>query len=151
MEKVLGRFNVVDAKPLGVPLEPHVRFSMIVPTHDDATNYMKNVLHSSTCGSFTYAMVATWIDIAHVVGVVSMFMANSSRAHWEAIESILRYLNGTKGESLCSGKGPFELKGFCDSDMAGDVDTRCHEDPSLCADRKAEPPGSWTGRIRSLR
>ena len=27
---------------------------------------------------------------------------------------------------------------------------RCSEDISLCADREAEPLGSWTGRIRSL-
>ena len=27
--------------------------------------------------------------------------------------------------------------------------TRCREDPSLCADREAEPPGFWTGRTRS--
>ena len=27
---------------------------------------------------------------------------------------------------------------------------RCREDPSLCADREVEPPGSWTGRIQSL-
>ena len=26
---------------------------------------------------------------------------------------------------------------------------RCHEDPSLGANREAEPPGFWTGRIRS--
>ena len=25
----------------------------------------------------------------------------------------------------------------------------CREDPSLCADREAEPPGFWTGRTRS--
>ena len=25
----------------------------------------------------------------------------------------------------------------------------CREDPSLCADREAEPPGFWTGRIQS--
>ena len=27
---------------------------------------------------------------------------------------------------------------------------RCRENPSLCADREAEPRGFWTGRIRSL-
>ena len=36
----------------------------------------------------------------------------------------MRYLKGTKNKCLCYGKDPLELKGFCDSDMAGDVDTR---------------------------
>ena len=53
----------------------------------------------------------------------SKFIANPGRAHWEAIKSILRYLKGTIGKCLCYGKDPLELEGFCDSDMAGDVDT----------------------------
>ncbi|MCO5562840.1 hypothetical protein L7F22_016475 [Adiantum nelumboides] len=47
-----------------------------------------------------------------------------ARLHWDAVKSIMRYLKGTKNKCLCYGKGPLELKGFCDSDMAGDVDTR---------------------------
>ena len=46
-----------------------------------------------------------------------LVQTNPGRAHWEAIKSILRYLKRTKG------KGPLELKEFCDSNMAGDVDT----------------------------
>ncbi|KAH7301632.1 hypothetical protein KP509_23G035000 [Ceratopteris richardii] len=66
-----------------------------------------------------------WILVkAHAVGVVSRFMANPGKAHWEAVKSILRYLKGTKNKCICYGKDPLELKGFCDSDMAGDVDTR---------------------------
>ncbi|MCO5589082.1 hypothetical protein L7F22_043048 [Adiantum nelumboides] len=51
-------------------------------------------------------------------------MANPGRLHWDAVKSIMRYLKGTKNKCLCYGKGPLELKGFCDSDMAGDVDTQ---------------------------
>ena len=69
-----------------------------------------------------YAMFATRPDIPHAVRLVRRFMANPCRAHWEAIKSILGYFKGTKGKCLCYGKGPLELKGFCDSDMAGDVD-----------------------------
>ncbi|KAH7387965.1 hypothetical protein KP509_16G051000 [Ceratopteris richardii] len=125
IEKVLDRFNVADAKPLGVPLHPHVKLSKDdCPKNDDAASYMKSVPYASACGSLMYAMVATRPDIAHAVGVVSRFMANPGRAHWEVVKSILRYLKGTKSKCLCYGKGPLELKGFCDSDMAGDVDTR---------------------------
>ncbi|MCO5586528.1 hypothetical protein L7F22_040468 [Adiantum nelumboides] len=68
-----------------------------------------------------YTMVATRPDIVHAVGVVSWFMANPGRLHWDAVKSIMRYLKGTKNKCLCYGKGPLELKGFCDSDMASDV------------------------------
>ena len=90
---------------------------MICFKDDDAGNCMKNVPYASACDSLMYAMVATWPDIVHAVGVVSRFIANPGRAHREAIKSILRYLKGTKGKCLCYGKGPSELKGFCDSYM----------------------------------
>ena len=48
------------AKPLGVPLRPHVKLSKDgCPKDDDAANYMKNVLYASACGSLIYAMVVT--------------------------------------------------------------------------------------------
>ena len=98
---------------LGVPLQPHVRLSKDdCPKDDDAANYMKNVPYASACGSLKYVMVANRPNIAHLVGVVSRFMANIGRANCEAIKSILRYLKGTKGKCLCYAKVPLELKDF---------------------------------------
>ena len=112
---------MVDVKPLGVPLQPHVRLSKDdCPKDDDAANYMKNVPDASACGS-------TRPDISHAVGFVSRFMANPCRARWEAIKSILRYYKGTKDKCLCYRKGPLELKGFCHSEMAGDAETQVHK------------------------
>ena len=106
---------MADTKPLGVPLQLHVRLSKDdCPKDDDAANYMKNVPYAPACSSLMYAMVATRPDIAHAVGVVSRFTFNLGRAHWEAIKSILRYLKGTKCKCLCYGNGPLELNGFCD-------------------------------------
>ena len=36
----------------------------------------------------------------------------------------MRYLKETKNKCLCYGKDPLELKGFCHSNMAGDMDTQ---------------------------
>ena len=48
IEKVLDRFNVADAKPLGVPLQTHVRISKDdCPKDDYAANYIKNVPYAS--------------------------------------------------------------------------------------------------------
>ena len=42
-----------------------------------------------------YTMVYTRLDIDYAVGVVSRFMSNQGKAHWEAVKWILRYLRGT--------------------------------------------------------
>ena len=124
IEKVLDKFNVVDAKPIGVPLQPHVRLSKDdCRKDDDVINYMKNVPYASACGSLMYAMVATRPDIAHAVKVVSRFMVNPDRAHYEAIKSILRYLKGTKGKWLCYGKCHRNYQDYVIFYMGGNVDT----------------------------
>jgi hypothetical protein len=64
---------------------------------------MSRVPYSSTVGSLMYAMVCTRPDIAHAVGVVSRYMNNLGKEHWEAVKWILRYLRGTANHALCFG------------------------------------------------
>ena len=71
-----------------------------------------------------YAMVCTRPDIAHAVGVVSRFMENPGKEHWEAVKWVLRYLRGTTDMALCYGGSDILLQGYCDSDFAGDIDSR---------------------------
>ena len=70
-----------------------------------------------------YAMVATHLDIAYVVGVISCYMPNPHKAHCKAITCVFRYLKGTQRKCLCYGKGALSLQGYYDADMVGDLDT----------------------------
>jgi len=56
---------------------------------------MSKVQYASAVESLMYAMVCIIPDIAHAVGVVSRFLSNPEREHWEGVKWILRYLNGT--------------------------------------------------------
>lgn len=58
---------------------------------------MDRVPYASLVGSLIFAMVCTRPDIAYSVGVLSRFMANQGKAHWEAAKWVLRYLGGTSG------------------------------------------------------
>ncbi|MCO5551483.1 hypothetical protein L7F22_005452 [Adiantum nelumboides] len=71
-----------------------------------------------------YAMVATRPDIAFAVGVVSRYMSNPGKKHWEVVKGILRYLKGTKNLCICFGKLPLSVDGFTDADFAGHPDCR---------------------------
>ena len=68
--------------------EIQVYFPIFPKTMNDVANYMKNVPYASTFGSLMDSMVATRLDIAHAMRVVSRFMAKSRRAYPEAIKSI---------------------------------------------------------------
>jgi hypothetical protein len=64
---------------------------------------MSRVPYSSTVGSLMYAMVFTRLDISHAMGVVSRYMNNLGKEHWEVVKWILRYLRGTATHALCFG------------------------------------------------
>ena len=71
------------------------------PTTKEEKEGMAKVPYSSAEGSLMYAMVCTRPDIAHAVGVVSKFLENPRKEHWEAVKWILRYLRGTTRDCLC--------------------------------------------------
>ena len=87
---------------------------------------MEKVPCASAVGSLMYAMVCTRPDIAQAVGLVSRYMENPGKTHWEAVKYIFRYLRGTPDHGLVFGgrDRDFSLVGFCDSDYAGDRDRR---------------------------
>lgn len=85
---------------------------------------MANVPYVSIIGSLMYAMVCTRPDIAHAVKVVSKYMSNPGKQHWETMKWILRYLRGTASLVLCFKKSDLRLQGYIDIDMAGDIDGR---------------------------
>ncbi|XP_071921747.1 disease resistance protein At4g27190-like [Coffea arabica] len=83
---------------------------------------MKKVPYASAVSSLMYAMVCTRPDIADVVGVVSRYLSNPGKEHWNAVKWILRYSKGTSRLCLCFGNGKTMLDGYTDADMAGDLD-----------------------------
>ena len=85
---------------------------------------MTKIPYQSVVGSLMYAMIATRPDIAFAVGVVSRFLSNPGKKHWEAVKMILRYLCGTKNKCLCLGGGNVSIVGYTDSDYAGCSDSR---------------------------
>ena len=71
-----------------------------------------------------YAMICTRPDIAYAVGVVSKYMSNPGKKHWEAVKGVMRYLNGTKELCIFFGKIEACVLGYTDVDYAGDVNKR---------------------------
>nr|GEZ52046.1 retrovirus-related Pol polyprotein from transposon TNT 1-94 [Tanacetum cinerariifolium] len=64
---------------------------------------MRKVSYANAVGSLLYLMVCTRPDIAYAVSVVSRYLANPGKSHWEAVKWILKYLRGnakTRGGSF---------------------------------------------------
>ncbi|XP_039778206.1 secreted RxLR effector protein 161-like [Panicum virgatum] len=84
----------------------------------DPTHYRRLV------GSLRY-LVHTRPDLAFALGYVSRFMERPTVEHLQAIKCVLRYMAGTLDCGLhykCASSA-MRFIGYCDSDLAGDVDT----------------------------
>ncbi|CAA0830118.1 Uncharacterized mitochondrial protein AtMg00810, partial [Striga hermonthica] len=71
VEKVLQRFGMNEAKPVGTPLANHFKLSVDMrPKSDKETQDMVEIPYAIVVGCLMYSMVCTRPDLAHVVGQV---------------------------------------------------------------------------------
>ena len=125
IEKVLDKFNMGKAKPMSSPLGSHLKLSSKQsPSSEKEKEEMQKVPYASVVGSLMYVMVCTRLDIAHVIGVVSMLLSNPGKEHLVAAIWILRYLRGNSKTCLCFETNKPMLVVCIDADMTGDVDSR---------------------------
>ncbi|CAL8994262.1 unnamed protein product, partial [Prunus brigantina] len=129
LKKVLQRFGMNEnSKPVSTPLAPHFKLSASMsPKTGEESHYMAQIPYASVVGSLMYAMVCTRPDISQVVSIVSRYMHNPGKGHWQAVKWILRYILGTVDVGLLFQQDKVTgqcVVGYVDSDYAGDLDKR---------------------------
>ena len=84
---MLERFNMSKAKVVSSPLASHLKLSSRhSPSINKEKEDVRRVTYASIVGSLMYVMVCTRPDIAYAIGVVSHFLSNPGRLHWEAVK-----------------------------------------------------------------
>ncbi|GKF49096.1 retrovirus-related pol polyprotein from transposon TNT 1-94 [Tanacetum coccineum] len=82
-----------EAKKFLIPLGGHFKLSLKdCSVRDYDVERMSKVPYANKVGSLMYLMVCTRSDIAYAVSVVSIYLANPGKNHWEAVKWILKYL-----------------------------------------------------------
>ncbi|KAE8679209.1 Retrovirus-related Pol polyprotein from transposon TNT 1-94 [Hibiscus syriacus] len=123
LKKILSRFNMQDCKPISTPLSINFKLSSSMsPSNKEERMEMSRVPYASAVGSLMFAMICTRPDIAQAVGVVSRYMANPGKEHWNTVKRILRYIKGISNVALCYEGSNLLINGYVDSDYAGDLD-----------------------------
>ncbi|KAE8731199.1 SWI/SNF-related matrix-associated actin-dependent regulator of chromatin subfamily A member [Hibiscus syriacus] len=152
LRKVLKRFGMNEkSKPVSTPLASHFKLDASMSPKDDAEReYMSKVPYASVVGSLMYAMVYTRPDISQAVGVVSRYMHDPGKEHWEAMKWILRYILNTVDIGLVFQQDKQDgqcVVGYCDLDYAGDLDKRRSTTGYVFTFAKA--PVSWKSTLQS--
>ncbi|KAE8668864.1 tir-nbs resistance protein [Hibiscus syriacus] len=118
-KNLLNGFGMLEYKLTSTPMEPNVKMCAHEGKDlEDATMYRQLVC------SLIY-LTLTRPDISYAVGVMSRYMQNPKKPHLEAVRRILRCVKTTIVYGLLYKKGEdCKLVGYCDTDYAGDHDTR---------------------------
>ena len=146
LTKVLQRFGIDSkTKPVSTPLASHFKLSSLLsPCTDEEREYMAHIPYASLVGSLMYAMVCTRPNISQAVSMVSRYMHDPAKSHWQATKWILRYILGTVDLGLKFEKDDSverHLVGYVDSDYASDLDK--HRSTTSHVFTFAKAPVSW--------
>ena len=87
---------------------------------------MSKDLYTSVVGCMMFAMVCIRPYLAHVVSVVSKYIANLRRQHWDAVKYIFKYLKGTTeyGMTFVRHKSDLLVVEYVDADYVRDLDDK---------------------------
>jgi hypothetical protein len=125
IQKVLHRFNMHDSKLVSSPIDPHFKLSSSQsPSTNSNFEYMSKIPYSTVVGSLMYIMVCSHSDLSYVMSLVSRYMANPGKEHWNDVKWIFRYLRGTSNAYLQFGRTREGLVCYVDSDYATNLDRR---------------------------
>ncbi|CAA3009527.1 F-box LRR-repeat 20-like [Olea europaea subsp. europaea] len=115
------------SKFVKVPLAAHINLSSAhSPKTEEEFREMRNIPYSNAIGSVMFSMITTRPDLAYAISFLSKFMSYPGKPHWAGLKWLLKYIVDTLNLGLVYEKRSekLTLKGYVDSDFAGDKDNR---------------------------
>ncbi|KAI3710109.1 hypothetical protein L2E82_39883 [Cichorium intybus] len=115
---ILSRAGLLDAKPVGTPLNTTELFT----TH--GTPFHDPTMYRSLVGALQYLTI-TRPDLSYAVNQASQFLQTPTTTHFQLVKRILRYVKGTISYGLTFDKPTqTRLVGYSDADWARCIETR---------------------------
>ena len=122
IDRLLARFNMVNAKTSKTPLEPGCQLLKATETDKlcDPTQYQE------LTGSLNHLAVFSRPDISFAVSKLSQFNATPTVTHWKAGLHVLRYLKLTRNYCITYRRSsiPTRVFGYADADYGSDPNDR---------------------------
>ena len=110
---------------------------------------MQSCDYRGIIGCLNYLALTTRPGIAHTANFFQFVFGNLGNIHWNAAKACLRYLKATKSEKPIYRKyDKLELKGFSDSDWAGNVDNRKSTSSYCFKLDNSSRAGSWASKLK---
>ncbi|KAK6141847.1 hypothetical protein DH2020_024406 [Rehmannia glutinosa] len=118
-KELLKKFGIEEGRTVSTPMATNVKIDK-----DEKGKSVDESKYRGMISSLLY-LTASRPDILHVVCLCARFQSNPKESHMSAVKRIFRYLKGTIQYGLFYPKNEnFSLKGYSDSDYAGNIDDR---------------------------
>ncbi|PNX56197.1 putative copia-type protein, partial [Trifolium pratense] len=110
---ILSECGMLACKPASLPIAPNHKLALdSSPLYEDPSQYRRLV------GRLIYLTI-TRPELAYSVHILSQFMQEPHRGHWDAAMLVLRYLKSAPGQGIIIPKdNDLKLVAYCDSDYA---------------------------------
>jgi hypothetical protein len=149
---ILERANMSDCNPVTTPLDPNITLSALMsPSTKEEREQMKNIPYINILGAIAYLAIATRLDLAYAISVLSRFSKNPGMAHWTALKRVLRYLKGTLDIKLRYAPDPTTdelFTSYSDADHGGNPDNG--RSTSGIVIKMGTGAISWMSRLQSF-
>lgn len=122
IDKILEKFHRYKANSVNTSMKEE---ALLTPKTDGEASPSEREKYQGMIGSLMFSMVETRPDIAFATSVASRFSKNPPQQHTEAVQTILRYLKGSRDRGITFGGGKdLIIEGCSDPDWAGDKESR---------------------------
>lgn len=119
IDDMLWKFKIHKAKGVLAPLDGHQELQWTKPTIPEKSIYQLQF------GKLMHAMLGTRPNLAYTISTLAKFNPMPSAEHLAAAKQTLWYLHSTQLYGLqYSISADTTIHGFCDPDLAGDIETR---------------------------
>jgi hypothetical protein len=120
--QIIERAGLSNAATVKTPMDSK---NKLVSNPDwDHDNSFSQSLYRSLVPACLYLAGCTRPDISYTVHVLSRFLQNPDKTHWQAFVRLCRYLKGNNFKMTFQKNVGGELIGLSDADHGGDVETR---------------------------
>ena len=116
---LLRKFDMLESRTRRVPLDDNKILTSTGKPLD-----LQESRYGELVGSLLYLSITTRLDIAYAVGALARYTSAPTLELWHAAQGVLRYLNLTANDGITYVGNGCDLVGYCDSDFAGNIDTR---------------------------
>ena len=122
IDSIVKRFNFATAPPLQTPIDPNIKASKEQPpATQEQTDDIRNAPYREATGLLMHAAIETRPYITFAVTLLSQYLQNPDRPHWEQAKCVIRYLKGTRDHELKFGPTG-DVEGFSDANWGNDTD-----------------------------